>query len=159
MFGVEEVFDIAIDIERNGAAFYREAAAIVPGDAVRQELLDLAKMEDEHEETFRVMKRNALGDEALASWHDPEGEAAAYLQGIATGKVFSSGADAIRTLPQPPTIADVLRYAIERERESVLFFTGMRSTVPANLGSEKIDAIISQELGHVVLLTQKLERL
>jgi rubrerythrin len=156
VFGVEEVFDIAIEIERNGAAFYREAAAVIADEAVRQELLDLARMEDEHEETFRVMKRHALGDEALSSWYDPDGEAASYLKTIAEGKVFSSASDAIQALPQPPTIRDIMLYAIERERESVLFFTGMRNTVPAHLGSGKVDAIISQEMGHVALLTKKL---
>ena len=159
MFGVEEIFDIAMDIERNGAAFYREAAAVLADEAVRGELLELAKMEDEHEETFRVMKRSILGDETIAEWYDPEGEAAAYLRAVADGKVFGSVSGAIRALPQPPTVRDVLEYAVELERESVLFFTGMRNTVPDHLGSGKIDAIISQEMGHVVLLTQKLGRL
>ena len=159
MFSAGEVFDIAIQIERNGSAFYRGAMAFADDPASRRELQELAEMEDEHEQTFRELKERALGQQNPAEWFDPEGEASGYLQIIAGSKIFTAGTDPAAVLPENATMKDVLSFALEREQEAVLYFTGMKRAVPDGFGSEKIDDIIAQEMGHVVLLTRKLEAL
>ena len=45
LFNAEEVLEIACQIERNGAGYYRQAAERVSDPAARQMLLDLAAME------------------------------------------------------------------------------------------------------------------
>ncbi len=54
-FSADEIFEIAEQIERNGANFYRKAAESAEGDN-RNLLLRLAKMEDDHEKIFATMR-------------------------------------------------------------------------------------------------------
>ena len=55
-FNADEIFEIAEQIERNGAGFYRRAAEAVEDSQKRRILLDLASREDEHEKTFAAMR-------------------------------------------------------------------------------------------------------
>ncbi|MCH7559530.1 MAG: rubrerythrin, partial [Planctomycetes bacterium] len=60
-FNADEVFEMAEQIERNGAKFYRAAAKKFP--ELSQVLSDLAVMEDEHEKTFAAMRAELSGTE------------------------------------------------------------------------------------------------
>lgn len=156
LFTPGEIFDIAIEIERNGAAFYRKAAAHNADAEVRRELTELAAMEDGHEATFTEMKRDLVGNEEQVAWFDVECDAVTYLQNFADGQVFdltkSPGAFPAATASLPET----LRFALDRERDSVVFFLGMRELMPAADGRSKVDSIIKQEMGHITLLGRRL---
>ena len=54
-FDADEIFEMAEQIEHNGAKFYRKAAEPIAGGN-RDLLLRLAVMEDEHERTFAGMR-------------------------------------------------------------------------------------------------------
>ena len=56
-FNVDEIFEMAEHIERNGAKFYRQAADIVATLQGKELLLGLAAMEDEHEKTYAEMRQ------------------------------------------------------------------------------------------------------
>ena len=53
-------------------------------------------------------------------------------------------------------MGDVLRKAIELEKDAIIYYLGMKDAVPEDLGRDRIDRIIRQEMGHVVLLTARL---
>lgn len=153
LFTPKEVFDIAVQIERNGAAFYRKAAAETSDLQVREELLELASMEDGHEAAFTEL-RQALpqnGDEA--EWLDSEGDAAVYLQSFAAGQVFDVAQAA---LPAGAPLAAILHFALERERDSVVFFVGMEEFMPEGPGRTKVEVIIRQEMLHIATLNRRL---
>ena len=63
-FNASEVFDIAVDIERDGAAFYRKAMGLVADEEMREELRQLAEMEDPHEMTFTSLKKQFVGEQS-----------------------------------------------------------------------------------------------
>ena len=86
----QELFGIAIEIERNGRAFYRTAAAAVPQDDDRSLLLDLAAMEDDHEMTFTEMRDTLAKEDRKAMVVDPDYQIASCLQALSSGKVFDS---------------------------------------------------------------------
>ena len=159
VFNAAEVFDVAIQIERNGVAFYRKAAQYVPDDAFRKELLDLAEMEDEHVVSFTKLKQELVGDQTDADWFDPDSEAARYLEVFAAGNVFNVTDDASKALTEQPSARDILTFAIERERDSIMFYVGVKGLVPKKLGTDKIDRIIEEEMGHVVLINRRLRQL
>ena len=87
-FNADEVFEMAEQIERNGAKFYRKAADKTSDAATKQELLDLAEMEDQHEKTFAAMRSELSGPEMAVTVFDPEGDAGRYLRAMADGHVF-----------------------------------------------------------------------
>ena len=61
-FNAEEVLEMAIRIENNGAVFYRKAAGLQPKAETKNFLEGLARMEDGHKNIFSEMK-NQLPEE------------------------------------------------------------------------------------------------
>ena len=42
------------------------------------------------------------------------------------------------------------------EKDSIVFYLGMKEIVPENLGKTKIDQIIKEEMAHIKLLSKEL---
>ncbi|TAK31343.1 MAG: rubrerythrin [Chloroflexota bacterium] len=157
-FNADEVFEMALQIERNGAAFYRRAAEIVTDRKSRDLLLALARKEDEHEATFVAMRAKLSGPETEPPVYDPEGEAALYLQALANREVFDVGTDPATSLTGRETLQEILCAAIGREKDSIVFYTGLKELVPERLGQGRMDAIIKEEMSHIRILSQEMAR-
>lgn len=155
-FNADEIFEMAEQIERNGAGFYRTAAESAD-DQTTQFLLDLAAMEDEHEETFAAMRSELAAAEKKSFTFDPDGEAIRYLQAMADSKIF--GEDPCKLLSAGQSIAEVLDIAVGLEKDSIIFYQCMKSYVPPELGKDRLSDIIDQEIGHILMLTKKLDSL
>ena len=152
-FNADEIFEMAEQIERNGAKFYRKAAETAEGTN-RDLLLRLAAMEDDHEKTFAAMRAELAEAEQRPLTFDPNDEAALYLQAMADGEVFR--ADPSASLSGREPLEDILNTAIGLEKDSIVFYESMKVMVPEGAGKEKIDAIIKQEIGHILDLTDQL---
>lgn len=158
-FNADEIFEIAEQIERNGAAFYRKAAEAFVGDQTRSLLLDLARMEDDHKKTFSEMRQGLSKEEQDSTVFDPDNELVLYLRAFAGGRIFDITVDPSAFLTGTKTTPEILRKAIEVERDSVVFYLGIKEMVPERLGRERVEDIIKQEMGHIALLSKKLESL
>ena len=156
-FNADEVFEMAEQIEKNGVKFYREAAKNISDASVRPLFLDLAAMEAEHEKVFASMRADLADEEREPTVFDPEGEAALYLRALADLQVFDKEAEEdfipSEDLPEKDRIRKILRAAIGLEKESIVFYLGMKELVPAKSGKDKIDKIIREEMGHIRLLS------
>jgi len=49
--------------------------------------------------------------------------------------------------------------AIGLEKDSIVFYLGMKDAVPERLGRSRIDDIIREEMSHVYLLSREFETL
>ena len=156
-FNADEVLEMAEQIERNGAKFYRAAAEKFSG--IRQVLLDLAAMENEHEKTFKDMRVQLSGREQEPVVFDPDNEAQMYLQVVADGHVFDTKADPADKLKGKDKPEDVLQTAINMEKESIAFYAGLKECVPPRAGRDKVEAIIREEFSHIATLNEKLSDL
>jgi len=154
-FNADEVFEMAEQIERNGAAFYRKAAGGAASSCAAT-LERLAAMEDDHERTFHQIRADLAGEGKLKRQFDPEDEAARYLQAMADGKVFDLGADPAAVLTGSESIEEILQIAIGLEKDSIVFYLAMKQSVPAGAGRDAIDRIIDQEVGHIATLSGEL---
>lgn len=154
-FNADEIFQIAEQIERNGAKFYRKAAT---GNPVEGKFLEqLAKMEDGHLKIFQAMHKEVLGTETENAF-DPDGEASLYLQAVAGGYVFDVKRDPSELLTGKESLKDILKTAIGLEKDSVVFYTGIKEMVGRKAGKDKIDHIISEELKHITYLSEELKK-
>jgi len=149
-FNADEVFEIAEQIERNGAKFYRSIAEKVNDTNKKQLLANLAKMEDEHEQTFKTLRSKLSTDEKIQTTFDPEGESERYLRALADTRVF------YEKEVTPTSFEDILKFAITIEKDSIVFYLGMKDIVPDHLGKQKLDDIIKEEMSHVNLLSMEL---
>ena len=155
-FTADEVFQIAEMLERNGAAFYSRVAASAGNEKCRKLLSDLARMEDEHAQTFATMYEQFTGkplDIENVGRNGPELCAIAdrYVFGIKTnpGDVLSGEAD----------IADILNAAIKAEKNAVVFYLWIKQSVDGIRGLSQIDRIVREEMRHVTDLSAQLAAL
>jgi rubrerythrin len=151
-FNAQEIFEMAIDIERQGRAFYQKASDSFDDQRLKSLLHGLAEMEREHEEIFISLKDQCLSSEEYAQGYDPDGVAASYLGAMTSGRVF----DRKLAFTGSESIEDVLNKGIEAEKNSILFYTGLKHLVPEGLGRENVDRIIGEEMKHVLLLSDML---
>ena len=156
-FNADEVFEMAEQVERNGAKFYRVAAEKFP--QVSELLLDLAAMEVNHEKTFAAMRAELSGTEVEHLVFDPNSEAQMYLRVMADEHVFDPKADPVKQLAGIETPEDLLKKAIGLERDSIAFYVGLKESVPQRAGKDKVEDIIKEEIGHIAILKQKLDSL
>jgi len=88
---------------------------------------------------------------------DPENEMTLYLQTIADSHIFDLKKDPGEQLKDKETAEDILKWAIEAEKNSIVFYAGLKNFVPAGAVQDKVEEIIEEEMGHIVVLNQKLE--
>jgi len=158
-FNEEEILEMAAQIERNGARFYRRAAEGNMDPQKRQLLLDLAAMEDDHERVFASMRGDLSEEKPEETAFDPEGQAALYLRSIADEHVFDVKADPVKLLSGEDTLEDILMIAMGMEKDSITFYLGMKDLVPERLGKDRIDGIIKEEMNHLASLSHELAAL
>jgi rubrerythrin len=156
MFNADEIFEIALELERNGAKFYRKAADGIGEEKAQQLLYELAAWEDEHFKTFSAMRESLSGAESGATAYDPDQQAQLYLQAFADGHVFDLKADPAEQLQGTEGLPAILKEAIGLEKDSVIFYLGIREMVPAELGRERVEKIISEEMSHITKLSREL---
>ncbi len=149
-YNADEIFEMALQIERNGVEFYCRAAGKTDDPDHRALLTDLADMERCHETIFAEMKAGFSRKEKEPAAFDPAGEAVLYLQALANMRVF------FEKKIDPSSMEEILKSAIEAEKDSIIFYLGMRDLVPEKSGKDKIDAIIGEEKKHIQLLSKEL---
>lgn len=146
-----EVFEIAEQIERNGAKFYRKAATIFEDLNIRQIFLRLADWETEHEKTFTDMREQILGSDTASVSFRPD-EALPDPKVMAGLAIFGIRAEPTEELNGKETRDDVLRKAIEKEKDSIVFYNGLKDFLSNAADRDPIDRIISEEMQHIRIL-------
>jgi rubrerythrin len=158
-FNAEEILEMAEQIERNGARFYRKAAELIKDAAVSKLLQDLAAWEDGHERVFATVREDLAHQERESRVFDPEHETSMYLRAMADGHVFDARVDPADTLTGKESAADILRMAIGQEKDSIVFYTGLKEIISQTAGRERIEEIIKEEMGHIGFLNREIAAL
>ncbi len=156
-YTAQDVLEMAIQIEENGAAFYRRAAELQDDSDDKAFLEDLADMEDRHRATFEGMKQQLSDLEKTQTVFDPEKEGALYLKAMADSHGGEGNPDILAFFNGRETMEEVIATAIDLEKESILFYVGLEDIVPAKYGRDKISGIIGEEKNHVAQLSGFLE--
>jgi len=150
LFSAHEIFEMAEEIERNGAKFYRKTAENVADPSSKKLLLEFASMEDEHLKTFSAMKSALSGKAKESPTFDPNNEASLYLAALADTRVF------FKKDVDTKSLEGIFKAALLAEKDSIVFYTGMNDLIPEALGKDKLAAIIKEEMTHIRLLSDKL---
>jgi rubrerythrin len=149
-FTANDVFEMAVQLERNGAEFYRDAAQNTDNPEHKRLLEGLAEMEVEHEKTFVSLRSELSKKEKASTVYDPQNESALYLRSLADTRVF------FKKKIDLSSMKSVLKAAIIAEKDSIVFYLGMKEMVPEKYGKDKLDKIIREEMGHIRMLSVEL---
>jgi len=157
-YNADEIFEMAIKAERNATKMYADLAIKQKDPAIAEELKKLSAMEAGHEKMF-IKMREELPEDMRTAMLDPDDMATMYLDAVADASVAEGSPKTAATMTGNESFADILRLAIDAEKNAVLFYLGIRDMVPARLGKDKIEAVIKEEQMHAALLTRRLKAL
>lgn len=148
MFTLKEIYDLGIQIERNGEKFYRDALKQPWSAPMASMLRMLAEEEVKHVDFFTKRK-----EKVEQKGEDPELEAMGreMLKEVLKDQTFSlKEAD----LSKINNIEDLRSTAIEFEKDTILFYEMVRSFLTDDETQEKLDEIIEEENRHVKLFEE-----
>lgn len=150
---VEELIKVAGNIEKDGQDFYREAAEYATDPEDKKLFTELAGWEEKHYKIFNALLKDVFSaefDQVL----DVMGEAALYLQAVLGGDIFS-GRHSARQIAEDNEqgIIGIFNFAIEREKDSIIFYTALEKVIDASLARSELDKIVGEEISHVRFLT------
>jgi rubrerythrin len=151
-FSGYEIGEMAIQIERNGKAFYEELVKKSNEADMRIFFRYLADQEDAHAEKFKEL-RDTLAKEGYVAPYDWD-EARDYLAALVTKEVFSDENMGARIAKQAPDESAAFDAAIGLEKDSLLFYHEMMRFVNKQ-DHPLIQAIAEEERKHITDLTQK----
>ena len=158
-FNADEIYEMAEQIERNGAKFYREAAASAADADVKKLLLDMAAMEDGHQMIFEQMRKELTEEEKGVNTYGPDNEAAQYLRTMADFHGTEGKAGTDEKLTGKESLEEILKIALQAEKNSIAFYVGIKDLVPSKAGKDRIHHIIIEEMTHVSAIGGKLQEL
>ncbi|KMQ50767.1 Rubrerythrin [Chitinispirillum alkaliphilum] len=159
VFNAEEIFSIGIQIEKNGRIFYEQAAKQTSDPQVKKLFSELADWEGKHVEVFEDLKKGVPTESQSGEFSDPENMAYQYLSASASDKVFVKEEDIVSIAASASTPQEALEIAIGFEKDSVIYYTTMKHIVRDDLGKDKLDLLIKEEINHIGQLTQELKSL
>jgi rubrerythrin len=136
---------------------YADLAAKQENPAVKDELMALSQMEADHAEMFVKMRRQ-LPEDMRTAVFDPNDQAALYLQAIADSSIAEGSPEVAAMMTGKESFKDVLKLAVELEKQAILFYLGIKDMVPERLGKDMVERIIKEEQSHVVMLSNRLGR-
>jgi len=141
-YSMREVVEQAIQTEKLGNEFYTMMSARFENDAKLKELFEtLAAKEVAHEKIFTGLK-DKLGEEQVDNWD----EAALYMRAVVESEFFLGNNKSLPSLEHLQSIDDAVKFAMGFEKETLLYFYGLRDLVKEH---EVINAIIDEEKSHL----------
>ena len=153
-FSLDDVLQLAEQMEHNGARFYRIAADATADPQRKHVLLGLSEMEQFHEQSF-AKARSELTPTIEA---DTDEVLADYVRAWVDGEVFDRKPEAAIELAETGSLTEVIRKAIAMEKETISFYAGVRDLMTDDAGRQMVNGIMREELTHVVALGKLLSR-
>lgn len=157
-FNADEVFEMGMDVERNGEAYYRKAAEKMDDPDVKEVMTFLADEENKHYKTFQELRDSLPAKSTTPSTQDPEDQESLYLDALVKSRLFNNQKEAERIAESVKGKVEALKTALTFEKDTILFFMHMKDMTREDLGRDKIDWLIEEEHKHVVKISSELKK-
>jgi rubrerythrin len=145
IFSGSEIIELGIQIEKNGRDFYT-ALAHQWKDSVAAEIFSyLAGEEGKHIQVFKNILEKTEQYEIPAAYAD---EYFAYMHALAGDYVFTQKNQGKHIARGVTSGKDAVITGIRFEKDSILFYEGIKKTVPEN-NQAIVDALIREEERHL----------
>lgn len=150
LFRGSELVEIALDIERNGIAFYQALADKTENRDAKTIYDYLANEEKRHVNTFQGLL-NAAGQ--YQPPQDYAEEYMLYLKSLVDSSVFASITEAKQKAEKVSSEIEALDTGVQAEKDSILFYTEMKNFV-RQPDQKIILTIIDEERAHLRALAK-----
>ena len=145
MFSVEEIFELAIRLEKNGEHYYRHFLDSLQDPEIKKIFSWLADQEVQHANFFNHLKQ--MHSERPSDFHEtPDG---VLLQDYLGDRALSLDDVDLASLTDPHR---VLQAALEFENDTIVFFDMIKVFVTEKSALAQLEAIILEERRHIEIL-------
>jgi rubrerythrin len=158
-FDAYEVFTIAQSIEENTIKFYEKACEMHNKENECDFLLKLADMEKEHKEKYAHMQAQIKKEPVKQTKADLFTDIDLYLKAVLDSESVEGSQFARMLIRGDESLREVLLIAIDLEKETILFYIGLKDLLTNTEDKEVVDKIIQEEKGHIVTLVGELRNL
>ncbi len=155
VFAGSEIIEMGIQIEKNGKDFYDTVIAQTKDEKAKNIFKYLAGEEEKHIVTFQKIL------DSVHKYEPPEsypGEYFAYMKALASEYIFTQKDKGREIAKSAKSDKEVVRLGMKFEKDSIIFYEGMKKVVPEGQGNV-VDALIAQEKSHLLKLFQLKENL
>ena len=157
-FNAGEVFQTAIEIEKNGLNFYTKARDAVSDSEIAKLFASLAKEEVEHKKSFEAILADLPQELKNPTVSDPDQELELYIRALADQHIFGPGANPVIGPTTLATVEDALKFALQFEKDSVVFYLGLQETTCEGRGKDLVGLLVKEELQHVRRIASQLKK-
>jgi rubrerythrin len=149
---LEDLYHVAERVERRASEFHRHAADLCPDASGRTMLASLAEMEEEHERIFAAIRQSTPQPQGRPLTPKAAGQVRIVFEVLLGGLMQD-----LRTRFRGKTSSeDILREAIEFEKDTIVFFVQLGDTLDDPAERKQVQMILREELSHVFLLSERL---
>jgi len=146
---------MAAQIEKDACAFYQQAAATHGRSRYRDVFTELATMEQDHVGVFEGLAEG-LADHEAAGKAQQRGQNWPLVTSLLASGIQS---DLAERFTGREGDKEALEKALEFEKDTLVFFAALQNVVASPADKKKVGKIVTEELGHIFLLTSKLATL
>jgi rubrerythrin len=151
-FSITEIIEMAILIEQSGYAFYDKALRNKYLKPKGKELLEtLRDQERQHEHFFDDMLNQS--DLVPVDFGPDQEIVNDYLKAIINYRIFDNPDAAIKKVNEAKDELDLFKTAIDFEKDTLLFFQGIRDIIKDSNAKVILEKIIKEEISHILWLT------
>lgn len=156
-FNVFEILQIAEKVEHNGAKFYLKTAELFDDPEFRNICYKLANWKARHEKILAQRRKRFSEKTGEFGTFDPNNYVLSNPHVMAGLAVFATKSGSLKSPPGKENIKDIFKDAINRAKEAVVFYNGLKGFARDPATMDTIDQIIKEEHRHIRLLTEQLE--
>lgn len=157
-FNVFEIFQIAEKIEHNGAKFYLQVAERFEDPQRRNVYYKLANWKAKHEKVLAERRKEYSEKTGEYGTFDPDNYVLSNPHVMAGLAMFATTPGSARKITGLETKEDILKDAIGRAKEAIVFYSGLKEFARDVASENTIDEIIKEENHHINSLTDSLKQ-
>jgi len=151
-----EVIEIAEQMERDAAKFYRKAAGLYHDPSISKLFSELAQWEKRHVQVFAQMKDRFSEQGWEAGRFDLDRVHVSHPE--VPSAVFNEYSEPAKELHGHETREDVFRLALKKERYTIGYYTSLMEFALGSDNIRVIKSILQEEKRHVKILAQSLKQ-
>ena len=157
-FNVFEVLQIAEQIDHKGARFYLKTAELFDDADLRDICYRLATWKAKHERVWARMRKRFSEKTGEFGTFDPDNYVLSNPEVMAGLTWFGTKQDVTDRLTGKESKRQILRDAIRRANEVIIFYEGLKDFARDPASEEAIDTIIREETRQIEFLTKELKQ-
>ncbi|MFC1478151.1 ferritin family protein [Candidatus Margulisiibacteriota bacterium] len=152
IYAIDELVEFAVEIEKDGVSFYKSLAEKTEHAPLKELYVFLMQQELNHKVIYESLLANVKESANQVNYSDEYNQ---YMRALVESIIFNKKDPSIKNLSDD---ALIMEYAIQKEKDSILFYKEMMEYV-SDKDKKTVEKIIMEERMHIIKLLDMKEKL